>query len=107
MGSPQILICGESGGTSCFYDLAERYRHRNLVAERDAPLCEHKRRYMSQKVANFLQISENTPQNLRMCEKSCIFAAAKYNGVPDGIYSDGGSVAYGECSYERRGRKSY
>ena len=37
MGSPQILICGESGGTSCFYDLAERYRLRNLVAEREAP----------------------------------------------------------------------
>ena len=35
LGSPQISICGESGGTSCFYDLAERYRLRNLVAERD------------------------------------------------------------------------
>jgi len=35
LGSPQISICGESGGTSCFYDLAEWYRLRNLVAERD------------------------------------------------------------------------
>ena len=26
LGSPQILICGESGGRSCFVDLAERYR---------------------------------------------------------------------------------
>lgn len=34
-GVPQISICGESGGTSCFYDLAEWYRHRNLVAERE------------------------------------------------------------------------
>ena len=31
----EFLIRGESGGTSCFYDLAERYRLRNLVAERD------------------------------------------------------------------------
>ena len=26
LGSPQILICGESGGRSCFVDLAGRYR---------------------------------------------------------------------------------
>ena len=26
MGSPQILICGESGGNGRTYDLAERYR---------------------------------------------------------------------------------
>ena len=26
LGSPQILICGESGGNSRTYDLAERYR---------------------------------------------------------------------------------
>ena len=26
LGSPQILICGESGGRSCFVDLARRYR---------------------------------------------------------------------------------
>ena len=31
----KIIYVGRSGGTSCFYDLAERYRHRNLVAERE------------------------------------------------------------------------
>jgi len=31
----QFLIFGKSGGTSCSYDLAERYRLRNLVAERE------------------------------------------------------------------------
>ena len=31
-----VAVCGgESGGTSCVYDLAERYRLCNLVAERD------------------------------------------------------------------------
>ena len=37
IGVPADFICGESGGTSCFYDLAERYRLRNLVAEREDP----------------------------------------------------------------------
>ena len=32
---PSAVCDGESGGTSCFYDLAEWYRHRNLVAERE------------------------------------------------------------------------
>ena len=35
MGPPQILICGESGGTSRPFDLAERYRLYDLVAERE------------------------------------------------------------------------
>ena len=35
MGSPQILICGESGGRSRPVDLAERYRHHDLLAERE------------------------------------------------------------------------
>ena len=35
MGPPKILILGESGGMSCFYDLAEWYRLRNLIAERE------------------------------------------------------------------------
>lgn len=36
-GPRRFTICGESGGTSCFYDLAERYRLCNLVAEREVP----------------------------------------------------------------------
>ena len=32
---PSAVCDGESGGTSCFYDLAEWYRHRNLVSERE------------------------------------------------------------------------
>ena len=35
MGSPEILIFGESGGTSCPYQLAEWFGICNLVAERD------------------------------------------------------------------------
>ena len=36
LGSPQILICGESGGNGRTYDLAERYRFCDPFAERDA-----------------------------------------------------------------------
>ena len=35
MGSPQILICGESGGNGRTYDLAERYRSCDPFAERE------------------------------------------------------------------------
>ena len=37
MGPPKILIFGESGGTSRPFDLAERYRFYDLVAEREVP----------------------------------------------------------------------
>ena len=40
MGSPEILIFGESGGTSRPFDLAERYRYYELVAEREGELSE-------------------------------------------------------------------
>lgn len=40
----QCNVCGvESGGISCSYDLAERYRFRNLVAEREALPSSHNR----------------------------------------------------------------
>ena len=35
MGTPQILICGESGGNGRTHDLAERYRLCDPFAERD------------------------------------------------------------------------
>lgn len=35
MGSPQISICGESGGNGRTYDLAERYRSCDPFAEFD------------------------------------------------------------------------
>ena len=42
MGSPRILILGESGGRSCFVDLAERYRpSQSPCRTRGHRLCRH------------------------------------------------------------------
>ena len=38
---PKAVCYGESGGRSCFVDLAESIDRRNLLAERDSRPCAH------------------------------------------------------------------
>ena len=40
MGSPKILIFGESGGRSCPFILRSGINHCNLLAEREAQVAE-------------------------------------------------------------------